>query len=130
MSEDKEPEEWKSIKVKKRTYEDLKKMGKGISQAVEILVESQKEEIETKIEDIKDVADDVAQILLEHGVFDIRFAGAGVEDIKEDGETITVKGFIRVIIPHEEARAKLIEVLKGKEKAEEEEEEEGEENDG
>lgn len=115
MSEEKEPEEWKSIKVKESVYKDLKKMGKGISQAVEILVKSQKEEIETKIEDVKDVADDIAAILLEQGIFDIRFAGAGVKDITENGDTVEIKGFIRVVIPNAEARQKLIEVLKGKE---------------
>lgn len=127
MSDEKEPEEWKSIKVKESTYKNLKKMGKGISQAVELLVEQQKEQIETKIQDVKAVADDIAGILMEHGVFDIKFAGAGIQDITEHGETVCIKGFVRVTIPNEEARAKLVEVLKGKEEEEEEEEKENNE---
>lgn len=113
MSEEKEPDEWKSIKIKEKVYESLKKMGKGISGAVEILVKDQQEKIERKIEDVKEISNELAAIMLEQGIFDIRFKGAGVSDVIEDGDTITVRGFINVLIPNQEARQRIIEVLKG-----------------
>lgn len=120
MNENKEPDEWKSIKVKESVYKDLKKMGTGISGAVEILVKDQKDKIERKIEDVKEISNELAAIMLEQGIFDIRFKGAGVTDVIENGNTITVRGFINVLIPNEEARQRIIEVLKG-EKGEKEE---------
>lgn len=120
-----EPDGWKSIKVKEKVYEDLKKMGKGISGAVEILVKNQKEKIERKIEDVKEISNELAAIMLEQGIFDIRFKGAGVTDVIEDGDTITVRGFVNVLIPNDEARQKIIQVLKGEKEEEEEEEKNG-----
>lgn len=122
-----EKESWKSIKVKEKVYEDLKRMGVGIGKAVEILAKSQKEEIESKIEDIKGVGADIAEIMFEHGIFDIRFAGAGFHDVIEDGDILQIRGFVNVVVPNEEARAKIIETLKGGEAEEEEGEEKEEE---
>ena len=116
-------EEWKSIKVKKGVYEDLKRMGKGIGKAVEILVKTQKSEVEKKIEDVKGLGSDIAQIMLEHGIFDIKFAGAGVEEVEENGDTLQIRGFVNVVIANEEARELVIEALTGKEKEEAEESE-------
>ena len=116
-------EKYKSIKVKEGVYKDLKRMGKGIGEAVEILVEAQKESVEKKIEDVKGLGSDIAEIMLEHGIFDIKFKGAGVQDIEENGDVVTIRGFVNVEIANEEARAKLIEVLEGKEEEGEEESE-------
>ena len=123
-------EAWKSIKVKKGVYEDLKRMGVGIGKAVEILAKQQQEAIERKIEDVKGLGSDIAEIMLEHGIFDIRFAGANIQEVEENGDQVQIRGFVNIIIPNEEARAKLVEVLKGQsEEEEEEEEEEAEESD-
>ena len=126
-----EKEGWKSIKVKEGVYDDLKRMGVGIGKAVEILTKTQKEEIESKIEDIKGLGSDIATIMLEHGIFDIRFAGANIQDVIEDGDILQIKGFVNVVVPSEEARAQIIEALKGGEAEEEEgEEKEEEEQEG
>ena len=117
-------EKYKSIKVKEGVYEDLKRMGKGIGEAVEILVKTQKQEIERKVDDVKELGSDIAAIMLEQGIFDIKFRGAGVQDVEENGDVVTVRGFVNVEIANEEARAKIIEVLKGEEGEEEEEAEE------
>jgi len=115
-------EEYKSIKVKGRVYKDLKRMGKGIGKAVEILVDSQKIEIEQKIEDVTGLGSEIAAIMLEHGIFDIRFKGAGIQDVTENGDMLTIRGFVNIVINNEEARERIIEALQGRK----EEEEEGE----
>ena len=110
--------EYKSIKVKGEVYEDLKRMGKGIGKAVEILVESQKQEVERKIDDVRGLGEDIAAIMLKQGIFDIKFAGAGVQEVIEDGDTLRIRGFVNIVIANEDARAKIIEVLRGKEEKE------------
>ena len=109
-------DEWQTIKVKDRVYKELKDMGIGISKAVEVLVDMQKQAIENKIADIKSLGNDIAEILFKYGVFDIRFAGAGIQNITEQGDTLQSRGFVNIKIPNAEARAKIIELLKGGEK--------------
>lgn len=120
-----EEQEWKSIKVKEGVYEDLKRMGVGIGKAVEILAAQQKELLGRKIEDVKELGSDIAEIMLEHGIFDIKFAGVGIQEVKEEGEMIQIRGFVKIIIANEEARKKVIETLAPREEEEEEEEESG-----
>jgi len=103
--------EFKTIKVRKETYDELKRLGVGISKAVEILVEEQKHRIQRKIDDIRAVGKDIANILLEHGVFDIRFKGAEITDVQVDGDTIYITARAGVSIPNEEARMKILEVI-------------------
>lgn len=109
------PREWKTIKVTEETYEELKKMGKGIGKAVEILVEGQKKAFEEKLEDVEGIAEDIAAVLFESGIFDIRFKGFGVDDITEEGTMIHVRGFIDIDIPNAEAREQIIAIVKGEE---------------
>ena len=118
MSEKKK--EWRSIKVPEETYEELKGMDKGIGKAVELLVKEQKERFEKKLEDIEMSAGEIANIMLEAGLFDIKLRGMGVSDIEENGSMIRFKGYINVEIPNDDARAQILEVLKGKEEEEEE----------
>lgn len=115
MGEPKEREGWKSIKIRESTYEELKKMGEGISKAVEILVEDKKSRIKRKIQDVKNISNDIAQILLEHGVFDIRFTGAGIQSVREDGDVVNITGVVGLRIPNSEARNKIVQVLTGEE---------------
>lgn len=110
----KEPEKWKSIKVRESTYEDLQRMGKGISKAIDMLVEEKKEKIETELGDLKEVSNEVAKTLMEYGVFDIRFTGVSISDIEEDGDVLRIKGFIGLRVPNAEARERLIEILSRK----------------
>ena len=126
MGEKEATEGWKSIKVKGKVYNDLKRMGKGVGKAVEILVKDQQEAFEHKLEDIEEVGKEIASILFESGVFDIKFAGAGIEDIEEDGELLVIKGYINVEIPNEEARAQIIDTLLKREEENGGEEEKGE----
>ena len=112
-------QEWKSIKVTEETYKHLKKMGKGIGKAVEILVKRQREAFEEKLEDVEEVAGDIASVLLESGIFDISFKGAGIEDIEENGTMVRIKGFINIDIPDEDARAQIMSIIKGEEEEEE-----------
>lgn len=109
---EKEEQKYKSIKVKEKTYEDIKDMGKGISGAVELLIEQRQKAVTDKIEGIGDVAGDIADIMFASGFFDISFAGGEVESIEEVGDNIVLRGFINVGIPDKMARAEVMEALK------------------
>jgi len=111
----KDKEGYKTIKVKESAYDDLKRMGVGIGAAVDILVKSQRKQIEKKIEDIKGMSDEVAQLMLQHGIFDVKFSGAGITEVFEEGNIVHIKGYANIDIPDPEARASLIEILKSKE---------------
>lgn len=113
--EKKKDEKWHSIKVREETYEELKRMGEGIGKAVDILVKEQKQKFERKLEDIEASAGDIANILLEAGIFDIKFKGAGVSDIEENGTLIRVRGYVNIDIPNDDARSQILSVLKGEE---------------
>ena len=115
--EEQEREPFKSIKVKESTREGLrelaKDMGVGIGKAVDILVETRQTAITKKIEDISEISDEIAEILLSSGLLDIKFEGAGVETVNLEGDSILVHGFIRVGIADDDARQEIYEVLKG-----------------
>ena len=108
---------WESIKVKTATREKLrsaaKNMGVGIGAAVETLVEAREKAITQKIEDIGEIGDEIASIILDSGLFDIKFRGAGVETASVDGDCLLIHGYISVEIPDEDAREKILEVIKG-----------------
>ena len=106
-------EKWRTIKVKKETYEQLKKMGVGIGRAVDLLVRLQKKKLERKIEDIREAASEIADILVEHGLFSIRVGSCGIESVEVEGDQVYVKGYANLIIPDEEVRNKIIEILRG-----------------
>jgi len=106
--------EYKSIKVPEETYEKLKSMGKGISEALTTLVEDKEKAIEKKMADIGDVAEDLAEELLKSGIFEIRFAGFELDDVLENGDSMVIKATVRVEIPDEQTRKTVIDVLKGK----------------
>jgi len=110
----------KSIKVPEETHKQLEEMGVGISKAVEILAEEGTEAVEKKIEEISQLGEELGTILLERGLFDIRFAGASIVDIKEDGEIVDINARIKIAIADEEARKAVIEALKPKEEKKDE----------
>lgn len=107
--------EYQSIKVRKDVYDDLKRMGVGIGKAIEILVKTQQEQITRKIENIEAVSNDIVELMLQHGVFDIRFAGAGINSVVEADKVVQINGYVNISIPNEEARTKLVEILRGEE---------------
>jgi len=107
--------EYKSIKVREDVYEELKKMGIGISKAIEILLKEQKEKIMEKMESIEKIAQDIGEVMLSEGIFDIRFRGAKILDVQESDDDIAITGMVVINIPNEHARKVLIEKLKPKE---------------
>jgi len=107
-----EKKKWKSIKITEATYNSLARMGKGMGKAVEILVARQRKNFEKKLQDAQEVANDLASVLFESGIFDISFKGVGIEEVEEVGSVIRVKGFIDINIPSEEARKQVIETIK------------------
>ena len=111
-----EGDEWTSIKVKKEVRDKLREnaqaMGVGVGKAVEILVEARQEAISQKIENIEEIGNEIADILLSSGLLDIKFRGAGVEDINIDDKCIYIHGFIKIEIPDEKARLEIYRVIK------------------
>lgn len=114
MSEEDEKKEqkYKSIKVKEKTYKEIKDMGKGISGAIEMLVEGRQRAVTDKIEGISDVAEEIADIMFASGFFDIKFGGGEIESIEEVGNNIVLRGFINIGIEDGGARAEVLEALK------------------
>jgi predicted CopG family antitoxin len=106
---------YKTVKVSEDVYKQLKDMGVGISKALEIMVESQKGAIESKVRSIEASAREIAEIMFQKGIFDIRLKGGGVSSVEEDGDDLVIYGFVRISIPDDELRAKVMEVLEGKE---------------
>jgi len=103
--------EYKSIKVREDVYEGLKKMGIGLSKAVEVLLEKQREEIGKRIDDIGRIGSEIAGIMLRQGFFDIKILKTAITDVEEDGDVLNIKGYISISIPNQEAREKIKEVL-------------------
>lgn len=115
--EEQKKEGFKSIKVKEGVYEELKETGKemgvGIGKAVEILVDAKRAAVTKKIEDISEISEEIADILLESGLLDIKFRGAGIENASIDGDCLFIHGYISVQIPDASARKEIYEVLIG-----------------
>jgi len=105
--------EWKTIKVPEELYEKLKAMNVGISKAIEVLLESQREKLEQKIEDVEKVGREVAEILFRSGFFNIRVKGASLDRIEQDGDDVIFHGTFAITVPDEDVRKKIIEVVKG-----------------
>jgi len=108
-----EKEEYRTIKVKEGTYQKLKSFKNGISRAVDVLLKVQQQKIEEKLEDLRGMSESIAEVLFRYGVFDIQFKGATIEKVIEDGDMITIEGRVNILIPHEEVRAKILEILRG-----------------
>lgn len=117
------PKEWRSIKVRENTYEELKKMGEGIGKAVDILVKEQKERFEEKIGEVDELAGDIATVLFDSGIFDVKFKGMVVEKAAEYGSLVRFRGYVDIDIPNADARTRIIDLLTGEEEEVEQESE-------
>lgn len=104
--------EWKTIKIKKDTYDTIKRMGVGIGKAVELMAKYQAESVEKKIENIRSEAESIADLLSSHGVFDIKFLNSKISEIEEVGDILNLKVVISLLIPNEEVRSSFKEILK------------------
>jgi len=102
-------DKYANIKVKKETYQELKRLGVGISKAVETLAAAQKEAIQEKIGEVSEIGKELADIMMEKGLLDIKFKGLKVESASEEGEDVIFRGLVRIGIPNAEARAQLLE---------------------
>lgn len=121
MSERKK--EYKTIKIPKETYNDIKDMGKGIGGAVDLLVKARGKAIEDKVKDLAEISEELGDIILEAGLFDIQFEGAGIESVREDGETLEITCRLKIGIPDDDGRRMILEALSPEGTEEEEEEE-------
>jgi methylmalonyl-CoA mutase cobalamin-binding subunit len=85
----------------------------GISRALEMIVKTRKAAIESRLKDIEEKAEEIAELMLEKGVFDIRVRSGGITSVEEDGDDLVVYGFIRLTIPDADLRSSIREVLEG-----------------
>lgn len=108
-------DEWTSIKIREETRGKLRDFGKdigvGVGEAVKILIEAKEQAIAGKIADIDEIASELGDILLSSGLFDIKFRGGGVDNIKTDDSCLIIHGFIRVEIPDEAARENILKLM-------------------
>jgi predicted CopG family antitoxin len=104
---------FRTIKVSEDVYEDLKRMGIGISRALEIIVKSQRSVIESKMGEIERSANEIARLMLERGFFDIRLRGVGVSSVEEQDDSLIVYGYCKISIPDGDLRSKIKNVLEG-----------------
>ncbi|GAG77682.1 unnamed protein product, partial [marine sediment metagenome] len=112
LSDEGQKKDWKSIRVKANTKDKLEDMGVGISKAVEMLVEMRQKAVTDKIEDIGEITGDIANILFESGLFDIKFRGSGLDNVSIEGDCVIIHGFIKVGIADEGARQEIYEAIK------------------
>ncbi|MCM8802831.1 MAG: hypothetical protein NC827_05945 [Candidatus Omnitrophica bacterium] len=110
-------EEWKSIKIKKDVYEELKRQGVSISEAIKLLVEKEKERIEEKMLSIEKSAKEFLPYLLKAGLFNIKISGIILNGYEEADDNIIVDGKIIFNIRSYEVRERfknfLEEIKKG-----------------
>jgi hypothetical protein len=106
-------EKWKSIKIQEDTYEALRRMGTGISKAVDLLLKAQQAQLEEKLQDIEKKGAEIAEVLFRHGFFDIKFKGLTIDDVWQDSDTIFIKAKVGISIPNDAVRNRVISILKG-----------------
>jgi hypothetical protein len=104
-------EEWKSIKVKEGTYDELQKMGKGIGGAIEMLVNAKKQAVSDKMDNISDISSELADIMFTSGIFDIKFGGSGIDKVELTDNGVTLHGYICIGIDDKDAREEVYKVL-------------------
>jgi predicted CopG family antitoxin len=104
-------EKWKTVKIRTETYEQLKKLGTGISEAIDILVKEKASEIETSLEQASVLGRQIADEMLKAGLWNIRFRGFKIDSVDSKGETVSISGRVMIDIPSESAREKIIEVI-------------------
>lgn len=109
--QEKKREDFRSVKVKESTYEDLKGMGMGISKAMEVLVSAKKDAVAKKMDNLTEISSELADIMFTSGVFDIKFRGSGVENVELQDDGITIRGFITVGISDRDAREEVYRVI-------------------
>ena len=111
-----EGKKYESIKVKTETREKLREAAKGmdvgIGAAVEILVDARQKAISDKIGDISGITGEIADILLESGLLDIKFKGSGIDNVSMEDDCIIIHGFIKAGVADEDARLEIFEVIR------------------
>jgi len=103
--------EWATIKIKKEVKKKIEEMGLGISRAVEKLVEMKEKAIKESMRDFEEMGQQLADIILQSGLFDIKIKGGGIIGVEEEGEDIVITGVIRIGVPDPDIRASIKEVL-------------------
>ncbi|MCJ7759911.1 hypothetical protein MUP59_02055 [Candidatus Bathyarchaeota archaeon] len=116
---EKDKQERKTIKVAPETHKKLEEMGVGIGKAVDILVEERAQQVAEKVEEISELGAQIGEILLAHGVFDIRFAGAAIQNVDVQGENLEITCLLKIAVPDEEVRKAIIDAVKPQETEEE-----------
>jgi hypothetical protein len=112
MSEQKK--RFKTIKVDEETYKKLKESGFGISKAVAVFVKAAEKTMQSKLEQIQGIGEQIMSHLAAQGFFNISFGGYGLEAVEEESDAVVFRGWVKLRIPNPELRAKLIEIAKQK----------------
>jgi len=113
MSDEKKEDKWASLKIKRETKEKLKDMGIGISRAVDKIVEAKEQVVKEKVQDIAEVGEDIANVLIQSGLFDIKFRGGRITGVSEDGEEIKIDGYFLIGISDKDVREEIVDIIKG-----------------
>ncbi len=108
----------KSIKIDEEVYERLKKL-KGdksfnelLRNTLEAIEKAKSEAVQQyteKLEDIREIAMDIATTLMQKGYFDIKLRGMYIENVEDIPGGITITGKIVIDIPSIEVKATLLE---------------------
>ena len=109
MSED----EYKSVKIRKEVYEELKKKGVSISEAIKILLEKEKERFEEKMLNIEKSARELIPYLVKAGLFNVKVEGIFLNGYSEEGSNLIINGKIVLRIPDVEVRERFKQFLEG-----------------
>ena len=111
----------KSIKIDEEVYEKLKKL-KGdrsfnelLRNTLEAIERAKSEAVEQyteRLEDIREIAMDIASTLMRKGYFDIKLRGLYIENVEDIPGGISITGRIVIDIPSIEVKATLLEKFK------------------
>ena len=105
--------EWKSVKIKGETYERLKKLGgESISKSIDDLIGAAQSRFEETISDAKSAAQDIANYLVTHGYFDIRFRNLAISNVSVQGDVLHLRLLAEIKVPNKEVLEKIVGILK------------------
>jgi len=103
---------WRTIKVRENTYKRLRGLGMGIDRAIRVLLASRARAIEEKLTEMREVGGDLVSAIMSAGLFRIRFKDFGIKRVLEDGNDLTLEGFITLTVPDPDLREKIKEAVR------------------
>ena len=106
-------DEWKTIKLRRETYEKLKNLGgESISKSINDLINAATTKVESAVQDTKKIAEQLALYLVQHGYFDIKFRNFNIYRVVVEGDIVKIEGGVSISIPNREVLDKVVQMMR------------------